>query len=187
LFERGFKSWCEELSLKLRKDLGLRPIDPIDPWRLAEHLMITVRTTAEFAELDSNDKVLLEKDSAWSAVTLEVAGRKLVILKATNSPGRQSSDLTHEIAHQLLDHKATGVGHSVGGHLMVHAFSKLEEDEADWLSASLLLPRSALMHIKKHFRDDDIQAAKAYKVSVAMLKYRMGVTGVNFQMRRNSR
>ncbi len=186
MFERGFKTWCEQISLKLRKELGLRGTDPLDPWKLAVHLGIKVKTTSEFAALASSDRQILESDSAWSAVTLEVAGRKCIILKDSNSVGRKSSDLTHELAHQLLGHKATGVGSSVGGHLMVHSFNQLEEEQANWLSASLLLPRPALIHIKKRFKDDDIEAAKTYQVSVAMLKYRLGVTGVNYQMRRGS-
>lgn len=165
----------------------MRGTDPLDPWRLAEHLRIKVRATSDFPALASSDRQILESDSAWSAVTLEVAGRKCIILKDSNSAGRKSSDLTHELAHQLLGHKATGAGSSVAGHLMVHSFNQLEEEQANWLSASLLLPRPALLHIKKRFKDDDLEAAKAYQVSVAMLKYRLGVTGVNYQLRRSNR
>ena len=161
----------------------MRAIDPLDSGKLAEHLDIKVKTTAQITELTREDRALLETDDAWSAVTLEVASRKLVILKDSNSPGRKSSDLMHEIAHQLLGHKANGVGMSMGGHLMVHAFSREEEDQANWLSACLLLPRSALVHIKKKY-PDEAGAAREYQVSVAMLKYRLGVTGVNYQLRR---
>jgi Zn-dependent peptidase ImmA (M78 family) len=155
----------------------------MDSWRLAQHLDIKVKTTAQFPGLEAEDRMLLEADDSWSAVTLEVKGKKLVILKDSNSPGRKSSDLTHELAHQLLGHQATGVGVSMAGHLLVHAFSREEEDQANWLSGCLLLPRTALIHIRKKFVED-VAAARAYTVSVAMLKYRLGVTGVNHQLRR---
>ena len=183
MFERGYKTWCEKLSLQLRSELGLRASDPLDSWKLAEHLKVKVKTTAQFPGLTHTVRKLLDGDDSWSAVTIEAVGRKLVILKESNSTGRKSSDLTHELAHQLLGHKASGVGVSMGGHLMVHAFSREEEDQANWLSACLLLPRSALVHIKKQFKDD-ATAASTYLVSVAMLKYRLGVTGVTDQLQR---
>lgn len=185
MFERGYKTWCEQISLRLRVELGVRSSDPLDSWKLAEYLNVEVKTTGQFSALSREDRLQLEQDDSWSAVTLEVPGRKVVILKDSNSPGRKSSDLTHELAHQLLDHKANGIGVSMGGHLMVHAFSREEEDQANWLSACLLLPRPALLHIKKLFRDD-AEAARVYKVSVAMLKYRLGVTGVTYQLRRTN-
>lgn len=187
MFERGFKTWSEQLSLKLRKELSLKGTDPLDPWKLAEHLEIQVKTTSQHNGLTANERRILESDSAWSALTIEVAGRKRIILKDSNSPGRKSSDLSHELAHQLLGHKGAGVEKSIGGHLMVHSFSQLEEDEANWLSGTLLLPRPALIHIKKRFKEDNESAAEAYRVSVAMLKYRLGVTGVNYQLRRSAR
>jgi len=159
----------------------------LDPWKLAEHLDIQVKTTSHHKTLSERERIILESDSSWSALTIEVGGRKRVILKDSNSPGRKSSDLAHELAHHLLGHKGAGVEKSVGGHLMVHSFSRLEEDEANWLSGTLLLPRPALVHIKKSFEEDNESAANAYRVSIAMLKYRLGVTGVNYQLRRSAR
>lgn len=186
MFERGFKSWCEKLSLELRAGLQLRPIDPMGARDLAAHIGIRVRTTAEFAALSTESQETLETDEGWSAVTLEVAGKKLIILKATNSPGRQSSDLMHELSHHLLDHRPTAVDVSKEGLLMLHSYSRTDEAQADWLSSCLLLPRPALMHIKTHVKDETI-AASSYGVSIAMLRYRLDVSGINYQAARRKR
>jgi IrrE N-terminal-like domain len=186
MFERGFKTWCEKLSLEMRGGLGLRPIDPLPARELAKHLGTAVMTTAEFPTLTRESQGVLECDDAWSAVTLEANGRKLVILKASNSLGRQSSDLMHEISHHLLDHRPTEVDVSKEGLLMLHSYSRTDEAQADWLSACLLLPRPALMHIKTRLRDEGA-AAQVYAVSIAMLRYRLDVSGINYQASRRKK
>lgn len=65
---------------------------------------------------------------------------------------------------------------------MLESYDHQQEEQADWLSGCLLLPRDALVHIKKR-RIETSAAAKQYGVSVAMLRYRMGVSGVNYQFR----
>lgn len=186
MFERGFKSWCEKLSLEFRAKLDLEPADPLPARALAAHLGIQVRTTAEFPALSPSSRNTLEADDAWSAVTLEAADKKLIILKATNTPGRQSSDLMHELSHHLLDHRPTPVDVSSEGFLMLHSYNRTDEAQADWLSSCLLLPRPALLLIKTR-RDDDSVAAQAYGVSIAMLKYRLDVSGINVQAARRQR
>lgn len=183
MFERGFKSWCEKLSLEFRSKLGLKSVDPMPARDLAAHLVIQVRTTADFPALSADNQRILEGDDAWSAVTLEVADRKLIILKATNTPGRQSSDLMHELSHHLLDHRPTPVDVSKEGLLMLHSYNRTDEAQADWLSSCLLLPRPALMHIKTR-HNDEAEAARTYGVSIAMLKYRLDVSGINYQAAR---
>lgn len=66
--------------------------------------------------------------------------------------------------------------------MMLKNYDKIYEEEADWLSACLLLPREALVEIKR--RGEDLaDAAEEYGVSLRMLNYRMAMTGVNRQFR----
>lgn len=183
MFERGFKSWCERLSLELRKELGHRPADPLDPHSLANHLGIAVLTTKDFPELsEASRKALEAPDAGWSAVTLDGPSSKLIIVNHTHSIRRQSSDLMHEIAHHLLEHKPSGVEVSQEGLLILETYSRKQEEEADWLAGCLLLPRPALVHIHRRINDHEA-AAERYVVSLAMLKYRLDVSGVNYQFR----
>ena len=72
------------------------------------------------------------------------------------------------------------------GVLMLETYSRKDEEEADWLSGCLLLPRQALMYIKRRMTDEEA-VAEQYMVSRAMLKYRLDVSGVNYQYRRGAR
>lgn len=183
-FERGFKSWCERRSLEIRKLLGLQQADPLLAHDLAEHLRIRVRTTADYPALSEQSRAALARDgSGWSAVTLEREGSKLIVLNDYHSSGRQSSDLMHELAHHILEHRPSEVAVSQEGLLVLHNYNRSQEEEADWCAASLLLPRPALVFVKKHLPELD-EAAQHFRVSLAMLRYRLHVTGVNYQFGR---
>jgi Zn-dependent peptidase ImmA (M78 family) len=181
MFERGFKAWCERFSLQKRKELGLHAKDPLDPRALAANLGIKVWVIEQVPELsEKSQRVLLAGDGGWSAATICVADRKLIILNSAHSVGRQSSDLMHELAHQVLEHRPSALEVSADGIMMLNSYDRKQEEEADWLAACLLLPRDALVHIKKRI-PDSTDAATQYGVSRAMLKYRLDVSGVNYQ------
>lgn len=185
MFERGFKAWCERYSTEKRKELRLRSSDPLDPHLLASNLGILVWAPDEVPGMGAESlKVLLRNDgttpSCWSAVTLVAGAKTVVILNSSHSTGRQASDLTHELSHRILEHETHEMNISAEGVMLLSAYDKQQEDEADWLSASLLLPREALLSIKRRGLALD-QGAKAYGVSVSMLRYRMAMTGVNRQ------
>src|SRR5713226_5718253 len=111
MFERGFKAWCERLALEKRKELKLRPHDPLGAMSLAQNLGIAICTVENVPNLsDKAKRVLLKEDpDGWSAVTICFNGRKLIILNSAHSVGRQASDLMHELAHHLLGHKQSPV------------------------------------------------------------------------------
>ena len=189
MFERGFKAWCERYSAEKRKELRLGSSDPLDPHQLASNLGIRVWTPHDVPGLSSDAlEVLLRNDgktaSCWSAVTLIVGLNTVVILNSSHSLGRQSSDLMHELSHRILDHGTHEMNISAEGVMLLSAYDKQQEEEADWLSASLLLPRDALLAIKRRGLEMH-EGAKMYGVSVSMLKYRMAMTGVNRQFAAN--
>lgn len=187
MFERGFKTWCEKYAASKRADLGLPAHAPLDAFELAKNLGVKVWTPRDIPGLSQESMdVLLRNDgktpSCWSAVTIVVNHRILVILNSSHSPGRQSSDLTHELAHHIRGHKAQEASVSPDGLMMLKSYDKIYEEEADWLSGCLLLPREALVDIKR--RGVDLaEAAEEYGVSIRMLNYRISRTGVNRQFR----
>lgn len=69
---------------------------------------------------------------------------------------------------------------SVEGLMLLKSYDKLQEEEADWLSGCLLLPREALIAIKKR-KLQLAEAASTFGVSQRMLNYRLATTGVNRQ------
>lgn len=147
------------------------------------HFGIAVCTTEDFRELSADARRDLDhRDAGWSAVTLDTGHAKMIIINFTHSQRRRSSDAMHELAHHILEHKPSEIEVSTEGLLMLESYSRKQEEEADWLAGCLLLPRPALIHIRKRIQDYE-QAAEQYAVSMAMLKYRLDVSGVNYQFR----
>lgn len=182
MFEWGFKARCERIAAEKRFALNCGPKDRLSPFMLAEHLNIKVWTPVSIPGMDDQTlEVLLRNEpntpSCWSAVTLVENGATVVILNSSHGSGRQASDLMHELSHRILGHKTQSVDVTVGGFLLLSSYDKLQEDEADWLCGSLLLPREALVDISRR-KISEADAANEYGVSTSMLRYRMNVTGV---------
>ena len=179
MYERGFKSRAERIAIRLRKSLGTTAVDPVDMMAVAEKYDIPVWYPEDIAGLPVDAKeILLENDSSsWSAITIDFNGKMAIILNSAHSKARQASNLAHEVSHIIIGHK--GAQHFVDPNagLLLSSYDKKEEDEANWLSGCLLLPREACIHIKKK-KLSDAQATKKYGISKEMLNYRMNVTGV---------
>ena len=92
----------------------------------------------------------------------------------------------HELAHVLLGHQPGTMFYVGVEDIALRSYSKDDEDEAKWLSGTLLLPRLALTHVRRG-ELDDAHIQEAYGVSQDLLRYRMDVTGVNSQFGRGRR
>jgi Zn-dependent peptidase ImmA (M78 family) len=176
VFERGFKSWCERVAVTQRRELNLQPTDSLNARRLATHLDVVVWTADQVPGLDAQYlKVLIKDDpDSWSAVTLCTGSRDLIIVNPVHSEGRLASDIMHELAHIILGHEPARVEVSKDGFLILSTYNKEQEEEAKWLSGCLLLPREALLLIRRRGLSAEIAAAQ-YGVSVPMLTYRQNV------------
>ncbi len=183
VFDRGFKTWCEKVSEDFRADLELKTSDPLDAWAFAEHLGIFVWTPEEVPGLDGGALTQLVKtdSSSWSAVTICQNSHELIIVNSQHSRARQSSNLMHEMSHLIIGHSPARVDVDETGLLMLSSFDKKQEEEANWLAGTLLLPRSALMLIL-NTQMEDRAAAAHYNTSLDMLRFRKNVTGVLRQM-----
>jgi Zn-dependent peptidase ImmA (M78 family) len=188
MYERGFKSWCERVALQQRRELNLKPVDPLDAHRLAEHLSILVWTADQIPELDAEClRVLIQEDSdSWSAITLCTGTKDLIILNPVHSEARRASDMMHEIAHILIGHEPARVDVSEDGLLLLNTYDKKQEDEAKWLAGCLLLPRDALLLIRR-LRIDAATAAEKFGVSQPMVEFRWNVTRLGPQFNRQRR
>src|SRR5690349_3227435 len=145
--ERGFKAWSERMSAGIRRDIGLRPEQPLSPRDLAGYLDVTLWTPNDVPDLPAAlVEQLLEVDhSGWSAVTHQIDGRAIIVYNSRHSPARQSADIAHELAHLLLDHEPGTLILSHDGAIAMRSFNAKQEEEASWLAACLLLPRVALL------------------------------------------
>jgi hypothetical protein len=83
-------------------------------------------------------------------------------------------------ATQILGHVSEELPMKEGQIALRPRVDMLQEKQADWLAVSLLLPRPALLFIRRAYSDLQI-AASEYYVSRRLLDYRMLVTGVRTQ------
>lgn len=106
----------------------------------------------------------------------------MIVYNDAHSPGRQSSDLAHELAHALLHHPPEPAFGSDGE----RNWDSGLEAEADWLAGALLISDEAAIDIVQRglsLRD----AAQEYSTSVLMVKFRINVTGARIRVARMSR
>lgn len=190
MFRRGFKAWCEETAASVRRDNDLRDTDPLRAEMVAEWLGVPLMSERELSDLpaETAKRLVTRHKSAWSAITVSAGDRHLVIFNSSHSEARRSSDVMHELAHIILNHvpKMSFMDPAKG--ILIRSFDKEQEGEANWLAATLLLPRAALLlHRKRQTTDQELR--RIFGVSSQMLTFRMNTTGVERQLarRRSSR
>ena len=185
-FRRGFKSQCERRSVEYRRRLGLKQDDPLSADCLARHLSVTVWSVADVVSLGVEDLAILsdEADGSWSALTMRIGMDNLVIYKPVSSEGRRNNVVMHELSHIVLGHDLADACIMDDGSLVPGNFNQDQEDEADWLAGTLLLPRPALISLRRR-RIPDQAACRQYLVSQEMLTWRLRMTGVDFQLARS--
>lgn len=176
------------MALQVRSDLRLNKIAPLPPESLAEHLGVQLWSPQDILGLsrEALNQLRRDKDS-WSAVTVAFDGIEAVIYNNRHIKNRQSSDIMHELSHIILDHKPIEMMlFSKDLDIVLRDYNEDTEEEANWLSGCLLLPREALIHIRTQMMDE--QTVKdTYQVSSTLLRYRMNMTGVERQIRAMSR
>ena len=187
MLKRGFKSWCEKTSLQYREKLGIDKKMPLNAFQLAEHLKIKTISPIQIQGISEGciTTLLSDESDSWSAVTICLnSERQIIVYNSSNVPWRQSNDIMHEISHVVIGHKAQMV-HSLDAGLFLRHYDKDQEDEADWLAGTFLLPKDALFRIC--YSNDKSKMAKEYMVSEKLLNMRLNVSGVNRIKQRSNR
>ena len=182
---RGFKTKCENISAEIRKKLDLDKSDPLSPEALSEYLGVYLLKPTDIEQLSEQSQLqLLKKDKgSWSAVTISYLGTDLIAYNPTHSPWRYSSDIMHELSHIILAHKPSQIVIlSPDSQIAIRDYNHDLEEEATWLSGCLLLPREALISIKRSGITNKAACFK-YSVSMDLLSFRMNKTGVNYQIK----
>jgi len=185
MFRRGFKTWAEQTSLRARQKLKLPPASPLDPLRFAELLGVPVLSSSDLADLSDEVKSRLagEHRDCWSAITVTSGSSHLIVVNPAQAQTRLNSSLAHEIAHIILGHEPSMMFMSPKSGMALRTHNEEQEEEATWLAGCLLLPREALILIRRSRKSDE-DACSEFGVSAAMLRFRLNVTGVDVQFRR---
>lgn len=188
MFRRGFKTWAEQSSSRVRQKLKLAAFAPLDPMDLAEMLGVFIVQLHELADLapDVQQRLLNDHEENWSAITVGDGNSHLIVVNSSHSKSRMNSNIAHEMAHIILGHDPSMMFISTTTDVALRTYNEDQEEEANWLSGALLLPREALLAIRRRGLSDEA-ACQEYGVSAPMLRFRFNVTGVDVQLKRYRR
>ena len=181
---RGFKIEAERIAQEIRGELGLRPSDRLNPYLLAEHLGIPIYAMKDLCAGVGNSSFTfyfsVVDPETFSAITVFIGLRRMIVHNESHHPNRQSSDIAHEIAHALLEHQPAQLLDGVG-----QRFWNAEmEDEAGWLGAALLVPRAGALGMARSGKPSE-EIAEHYGVSGSLCQWRVRQTGVLKQVERS--
>jgi Zn-dependent peptidase ImmA (M78 family) len=178
----GFKAEAEKIAQLVRAELGLGPLDALDCFALAEAWGIPVVSLEDLRENGAEDRSvrrLLGEDAGFSATTVVLGTRRLIVYNPSQPPGRSASSLSHELSHLILEHEAApAIG--IGG---CRHWDGLQEAEADWLGATMLVPRKSALEWMLQNGDLE-EGARTFGVSVELFRWRVNHTGVPRQIAR---
>jgi hypothetical protein len=139
-FARGFKAEANRIALRVRAQMALNPIDPIDPIVICEHFDIGL---IRLSELDPQSIFLADENSCFSAVTVPCGFTTAIVHNDSHHAYRQRSNICHELAHCFLGHKYTSPLTPSGERARDGGI----EAEANFLAGALLVSNEAAIHI----------------------------------------
>ncbi|WP_280214817.1 ImmA/IrrE family metallo-endopeptidase [Nocardia cyriacigeorgica] len=176
-YYKGFKAEAERLAVETRKELRLTVHERLDPRILAEHLAIPVLTLGDLharcPEMGDAVRVLHGEDaSTFSGLTLFDGSRRVIVHNEAHTPGRQASDIAHELSHGLRIHPPAPIHDGRG----CRQWNADHEDEANYLAGALLIPAKAAWGITKQ-RMSLEEAAWKFGCSIEMVRWRINITG----------
>lgn len=180
LLRRGFKAEAERRALRIRRQLGLSGRDRLDPQDLADHLGVYVipltDLTGDVKAAASIDRMLAPR-AGFSAVTVCVGERRLIVYNPRHPDGRRANSLAHELSHIVMGHEPKPALGPWG----CRDWDEVQEAEADWQAAALLVPREGAFWWMEPGRTIAAGAAH-FGVSEALFRWRVNQTGVIRQL-----
>lgn len=154
--------------MRVREQMGLKPVDAIDPSAICLHFDIKL---IKLSELDPGSDFLGMDNSSFSAVTVPCGGVTAIVHNDSHHSYRQRSNICHELAHCFLGHKCTPPLMENGERARDGGI----EAEANFLAGALLIPNEAAIYMVRSGLV--MQAQGLYGVSRPMLEYRLRVSG----------
>lgn len=179
---RGFKSEAEKLASTYRQRLGCSEDAPVSLDDLAHELGVDMLSADRLVPLERLRELQRLQDDAFSAATFRrPSGRRVVVYNPLHSAGRTRSNQAHELSHIALEHTLRTV-EKVGGMSFLTCDVE-QEEEADWLSGCLLLPRSILLAAAYQGKVP-AEIAEEHETSESMARFRLNASGVLVQVGR---
>ncbi|WP_166648208.1 ImmA/IrrE family metallo-endopeptidase [Hymenobacter sp. UV11] len=190
-FPPRFKADAESHSLHLRQRLGLNARVAC-PAKLATgvHGILLAAAGALSDEIvdalvdEFPDHLKVRQHLKWvasdttefSAIVAIVNGYRMILYNGNNSPARQESDIMHELAHILCEHRGDCLQLNADISLRVH--NACHEQEAKWLGAALQIPEKGIFdHVRAGRTSEEI--AEIYGASLQMVNFRRNTLAID--------
>ena len=183
-YRPGFKAEAERIALEVRTELGLSVMDYLNVHALAAHLEIPIVGMSQLADGHAGFLQVFrhQEQDSFSALTLFTGTARIIVHNDSHHPHRQSSNISHEISHCLLEHPPAPLVSAEG----CRHWNTQVEAEANWLGAALLVPREGGLCLVKRGWDVGRIAAH-YEVSETLCRWRLQQTGILQQVERLAR
>jgi Predicted Zn peptidase len=177
VLDRKTIDWCENESIRVRRELKLYAYDPLPAQRLALHLNIPIMSPTEIPGVEEPTlQALLGEDAGWSAITVPIGEDKhLIIYNPTHATTRYESNVMHELAHLLLGHQPIRLRQLSGG-LPTREYRVEDEKGAEYLGGSLQISAKGLDWAFQRGMTHQ-ETAQHFGASLQMVRYRCNMTG----------
>jgi hypothetical protein len=168
----GFKAEANAWSRDLRLEMSLPAESPVSAFALCEYLELPLLPLSNVDADQLHLEYFLSGDGrrTFSAVTLDVGGQRWIVHNDAHDPGRQGSNIAHEVAHALLRHPIPALFGDDGK----RTHNEVHEEEAKWLGPALLISDEAAILIVKSGLSIS-QAAVLYGTSKEVVQMRINV------------
>lgn len=185
------KAAISRLATEIRKtDLGLSEFERLCPYRLAEEHGTDVYSLEDLAASGCSQEAIeyftTKRPEAWSAALVPNGTGSFIVENTIHLSWRRRSNIAHEMAHLLLEHKFDTVILTDSQHGCRDQVSKSAEAEAAELGAELLLPAAATRRAAAAGKTDE-QVAQLYDVSIELARWRMNATGARIIAQRTAK
>lgn len=168
------KAACKRLAVEVRAELGLDPMQALNPWDLAELYGIPVIALGDLP-LDHaiRDHFHAVRPEVFSGALLPHRNGAVIVENDAHPMARRRSTMGHEMAHVVGEHRfSTSLVNERG----CRSADNLQEDEAAEISGEILVPSDAAKRLARRRATDD-EVALRFGVSLELARWRMNATG----------
>jgi Zn-dependent peptidase ImmA (M78 family) len=182
--KRSFnKAACKRLAAEVRAEIGLQPMDALDPWKLAEVYGVEViQLSALPLSSEIREHLTIARHDLFSGALVPLGNGAVIVENDSHPPDRRRSTMGHELAHIFGEHK---FGTSLVNERGCRLADQVQENEAAEIGGELLIPFEAAKQLACR-KATNAEVALHLGVSIDLARWRMDATGARLIARRQA-